>query len=223
MEDDEKFWRITDESIFKEKAVNYIDHHVNFIYDNLENPEVAIFKNEDLKKKIRDNIRIYDRVFDNSKDNDEIIKMGLSIVLEDIKNWSNFSRDTDSPLDKIMLRAIIDAVYQCKYLCLAYVSANPLLPEEFIEDLIYVSSPYFRFSEWDNEHVKAVTESIAYKEKPNESERLLALYDIDRLGAAVVPMRLDMRALYSLNKSEEFKEKYKEFLLLINPDEEEDE
>lgn len=223
MDENEKFWRIKNEDEFKEKVVDYIDHHINFIYDNLDNPEISISKNENVKNKIRNKIREYDKIFDNSRNNDEIIYAGLPIVLSDTKNWSNFSRNIDSPLDKIMLRALIDTVYHCKYLCLAYVSANPLLPEEFIEDLIYVSSPYFNFSEWDDEHVKAVTESMAYRERPINSERLLALYDKHRLRYDPVPIRLDMKALYSLNRSEEFKEKYKSFLLLTSNEENDEE
>ena len=197
-----KDWRITDEQQFYLKALKHIDNHVESFMKRL------YFCTTDLKKirSIRSRYNAYKDISD--KFIKEKIRAGLWIVLEDLDNWKSFSSGPHTDLNEIMLRTIISNTYQCNYVCLLYVSMNIDLTEEFIEDLIYVSSPLFKFNEWDDKHVEAVTNCAASGINANKSKELIELYGKKRLTNRPIDIKIDLSEVGCGRMSEKFRSKY---------------
>ena len=202
-----KSWRINDENEFYEKAEKYINNHLEEFTDNLE-------------KRIRSK-EVCDYIFKRYKAykaNSEFfcieskISNMLDIVLKDVYDWNEFSLSFDSKPEDIMLRVLISNIFKCDYVCLSFISKNPLLSEEFLEDCIYASSDLFSFDEWDDDHVKAVTNCAASGYAEDECSDLLELYDNSRLISKPVNIRLDLEEIMKSRHSEYFRSKYRYML-----------
>lgn len=209
-----KSWRITDEQIFFDQANKYLEHHLMNFIENLDQNIRSKEKANDIWKKYR----IYQKRCDNSYYIDDIkfkIKDMLEICLEDVDNWVRFSNDINSSLNEIMLRIIINSQFNCSYVSNLYLSKNPNLTEEFVEDCIYVSSDLFRFDEWDDIHVDAVTLAASLCEVEYCSPTLLELYDKDRLSNKIIPIKLDLQEFCCNCKNTVFASKYYSYLNMV--------
>lgn len=197
-----KYWRITNEQEFYEKAEKYIHEHVERFMNN----GYLNIKNGRKAKLIRSNYDEYKSIPDQYTY--EKITAGLYVVLEDIDDWSSFSSSTDTPLDEIMLRALINRIFKCDYVCILLTSVNKYLTEDFIDDIIYVSSNYFKFEEWDDEHVEAVSTCAAKMKIPNKFDDMIKLYGKDRAGDKLINIKFDFTKINPIGKSKHFLDKY---------------
>lgn len=203
----EKSWRIKDEQEFLRQANHYLEQHLENFMDNVDTQIVDRKKRKEVWRKFN----IYRRNSINSVYVNNIrlkISDMLRIVLEDVKNWIEFSLNKESPLDEIMLRLIINSQFNCSYVSHLFISVNPNLTEEFVEDAIYVSSNLFEFDEWDDKHVNAVVDAASHYIPENVCVSLLELYDKKRLTDKVIPIRINLKEFCCINKNPVFTLKY---------------
>ena len=198
-----KSWRITSEQEFYQKANVYITKHAKRFYEVLEER----FKNNPIKLDELQS-KHYDFVtLPNHMVKDRVL-FGLDFVLNDIDDWKEFSGGVNSSLDDIMLRLLISNIFRVDYVCSLFVTSNTKLTEEFIEDYIYASSYLFKFDEWDDTHVNAVTSCAASGLNSNQCKELLELYDKSRLRDKPINIKLDLSDITLYDKSPEFINKY---------------
>mgnify|MGYP002624131305 FL=1 len=210
-DEDNRRWRLS-EFEFYEKAETYLENHLEIFTDELEVRVKSDSKCDALFKKYKKFKK--KKVYVNR---DEKIKDLLNILLEDLVDWREFSINPDSSMEDIMLRLLISVVYNCNYVCSLFVSYNPNLTEEFIEDYLYVGSGYFSFDEWDDKHVDVISSCIATGDNDSDNEAVVKLYDKDRLRGKPIGAKLDLEEiiLRGNNCSEEFKNKYKYIALKL--------
>ena len=202
-----KTWRITDEHEFLVRADKYLSRHLKEFIENMEDSIHSETKARSIWNKYESYRENEDKFSLEAK-----VKGMLSIVLEDVKNWGEFSSDPKSTLDDIMLRFLISRVFGCSYASYLIISSNPYLTEAFIEDCIYVSSDLFKFSEWDDEHVKAVTDCAASKIPENKCDYLVELYGKKRLSDKAIPIRLNLSETITYRRSGQYINKYQSYI-----------
>lgn len=201
MESKNKIWRFSSEDEFLDYAIEYVTNHVDSIVE-----KINTFPNDKAKKlksKIKDYCFIYRFKYANKYD---LLKIGISIVIEDVDNWREFSSDVFSPLKDIVTRAILGKMFKVNYVCYTLLYRNENITEDFLEDMIYIDSPLFSFDEWDDQHVTAVCNCAAALNKMNDDEELKKVYRNRELTANKIKIRLN---LDEYNVSKEFLNKYK--------------
>ena len=147
---------------------------------------------------------------------------------KELKDWLDFSLFPQSELD-IRKRAVDDALYKTHSLCYSYVCRFSKLSEEFIEDLMFITSPFYEI-DYDNKEnrnfivdlidldittksqlEKAITRLS--KSRPVDSG-LLNKFHGNRKVKNVASDRLDWFYLYKFqNLSDEFIKKHKTLIL----------
>ena len=201
MESKNKIWRFSSEDEFLDYAIEYVTNHVDSIVE-----KINTFPNDKAKKlksKIKDYYFIYRFKYTNKYD---LLKIGISIVIEDVDNWREFSSDAFSPLKDIVTRAILGKMFKANYVCYTLLYNNENITEDFLEDMIYIDSPLFSFDEWNDQHVTAVCNCAAALNKMNNDEELKKVYHNRELTANKIKIRLN---LDEYNVSKEFLNKYK--------------
>lgn len=201
MESKNKIWRFSSEDEFLDYAIEYVTNHIDNIVE-----KINTFPNDKAKKlksKIKDYYFIYRFKYTNKYD---LLKIGISIVIEDVDNWREFSSDAFSPLKDIVTRAILGKMFKANYVSYTLLYHNENITEDFLEDMIYIDSPLFSFDEWDDQHVTAVCNCAAALNKMNDDEELKKVYHNRELTANKIKIRLN---LDEYNVSKEFLNKYK--------------
>ncbi len=201
-----KPWRFVTEEEYYKEAIKYMTKHVNSFAENLD-----VFK-EDKKMSILHNISKYNKLYNSGNFKPyNLLKEGVDIVREDVKGWGEFSSATDSALNDIMIRALIGKEFKFNYVATCLLHCNMLITEDFMEDMIYVESNLFKFEEWDDIHVKAVTDCAANSNIEVDDTELLKLYGEDRLAYQTIPIKFNFND-YNGRLSSEFIEKYKNII-----------
>lgn len=170
-----KDWRMTEDEFYK-WIRKYLDFKIEQFKDRLSGQPCTQY-NYEARKLIRG--------FELTKDKYNInwyLDKARNIVIKDVDDWSYTSGCPATSIKELMLRAIYGKLYDFNYLAYCTLWINKNINEDAIEDLIYISSGLFSFKEWDDEHVKAVCDSAAKLIIPQEDERLIELYGIDRLN-----------------------------------------
>ena len=201
MKSEDKIWRFSSEDEFLDYAIEYVTNHINKIEEKIDT-----FPNDKakmLKSKIKDYRFMYIFRYSNKYD---LLKIGISIVIEDVDNWGEFSSDAFSPLKDIVTRAILGKMFKVNYVCYTLLYHNENITEDFLEDMIYIDSPLFSFDEWDDQHVTAVCNCAAASNKMNDDEELKKVYYNRELTASKIKVRFN---LDEYNVSKEFLNKYK--------------
>ena len=160
-------------------------------------------KSKKLKSKIKDYYFIYRFKYNHKYD---LLKIGVSIVIEDVYDWREFSSDAFSSLKDIVTRAILGKMFKVNYVCFTLLYHNENITEDFLEDMIYIDSPLCSFDEWDDQHVTAVCNCAAASNKINDDEELKKVYYNRELTASKIKVRFN---LDEYNVSKEFLNKYK--------------
>ena len=200
MESKNKTWRFSSEDEFLDYAIEYITNHVDSIVEKIDT-----FPNDKarkLKSKIKDYF-LYRFRYSNKYD---LLKIGISIVIEDVDNWGEFSSDAFSPLKDIVTRAILGKMFKVNYVCYILLYHNEYITEDFLEDMIYIDSPLFSFDEWDDNHVAAVCNCAANSNRMIDDEGLKEIYKDHSLTTSKIKIRFN---LDEYNVSREFLDKYK--------------
>ena len=204
MKSKNKIWRFSSEDEFLDYAIEYVTNHIDSIVE-----KINTFPNDKAKKlksKIKDYYFIYRFKYTNKYD---LLKIGISIVIEDVDNWREFSSDAFSPLKDIITRAILGKMFKVNYVCRTLLYHNEYITEDFLEDMIYIDSPLFSFDEWDDQHVTAVCNCAAALNKMNDDEELKKVYHNRELTANKIKIRFN---LDEYNVSKEFLNKYKKHI-----------
>ena len=81
------------------------------------------------------------------------------IMKKNVDEWAEFSLAVDRDPEEILLRILLDHYY-CEdpgaTVCISYLGNNILLDEQFVKEVIYITSGFFDFDDWDDEHVDVV-------------------------------------------------------------------
>ena len=109
-------------------------------------------------------------------DPEEVIKAAGAILKEDIKDWINFSASKNSSIDDIILRIIIGKIANFNYVCLNYIYINETITGEMLDDIVYVSSNFFSFDDWDDRHVNIVSKCAGVQIAINKDPDMIKLY-----------------------------------------------
>ena len=83
-----------------------------------------------------------------------------------ISDWSSFSLQPQPEKD-IRRRAIIDTLYNNEMICMAYIAQHSQLTIEFIKELLYIASPFFKFEYYNQEVIDWYSEFL----NSNKSDR----------------------------------------------------
>ena len=199
MESKNKIWRFSSEDEFLDYAIEYVTNHIDNMVERID----TFDKSKKLKSKIKDYYFIYKFKYTNKYD---LLKLGISIVIEDVNNWGEFSSDAFSQLKDIVTRAILGKMFKVNYVCYTLLYHNENITEDFLEDMIYIDSPLFSFDEWDDQHVSAVCNCAAASNKMKDDKELKKVYNDRELTAGKIKVRFN---LDEYNVSEEFLDKYK--------------
>lgn len=200
----DKYWRIQSEDKFNKIAFNYLYNKIN----EFEQDKLPKYKYNPRVNSIRNKIKKFKDIYESGDYNiEDVIKAGMRVVLEDVEDWGTISSSATTPLQEIVIRSILSVQYKCNYISICLIYNNINLNEDFIEDIMYIYSGLFRFNEWDDEHVNAVTNCIANRDKMNNNEALLNLYDKYRLKASTIPVKFNLND-YCGELSREFLDKY---------------
>ena len=87
----------------------------------------------------------------------------------DCKEWLEFSSVQQSE-DAIRERALYDALHNTNSICYSYICKNSIMREEFIEELMFISSELFDFEYYDQEHIDMVVNLIDQGFKSREEQ-----------------------------------------------------
>ena len=199
MKSKNKTWRFSSEDEFLDYAIEYVTNHIDNMVERID----TFDKSKKLKSKIKDYYFIYRFKYTNKYD---LLKIGISIVIEDVDNWGEFSSDAFSPLKDIVTRAILGKMFKVNYVCFTLLYHNENITEDFLEDMIYIDSPLFSFDEWDDQHVTAVCNCAAASNRMKYDKELKKVYHDRELTAGKIKVRFN---LDEYNVSEEFLDKYK--------------
>ena len=132
----------------------------------------------------------------------------LQALANNVKDWVEFSIKPEK-LEDIAFRLIIFEKFGISLCCLSYICQYSSLPEDFIDDIIFITSGQFSFTKWDDEHVHTIVKSM--EDNDFENENLLRLFP----GYDGRPLhdRIDWVGVYKYQKiSSEFAESHKVFL-----------
>lgn len=204
-----KYWRYSSKDDFYNDAVEYLTKHV------LEYEEKIKYEDNDAKyKPIRSYIRDYKEIIRRQncqRFHKQLFDIGAKIVCEDVDDWRLFSSSVSSSLKDITLRVLIGKEAKFNYVSVLLLSHNMKLTEDFIEDMIYMDSALFKFEDWDDEHVAAVTYCAANRIPYNESEEIRKLYPNKKLTTKIPAIRFNFND-YNGELSRDFLNKYRPYI-----------
>lgn len=206
-------WRMTEEE-FNLKVDKLIDDTVKRLQDKVDSSDKNYI---DLKFRLSKYYKCKP---------EEKLEFGKKIVLADMDRWIDISNsDSKDDIDEIVTRLILTSLEDRSYICFIYFSnAIAELSEDFINDVVYIDSGYFRFKDWDDEHVNAIVDALDHSDKcnkgkynkpgiryidPEYQKKLSDLYQDNSIVFEAIRNRIDWKCLLSSNCfSNEFKEKH---------------
>ena len=203
MKKSNKYWRYSSIDEFYIDALSYLDKEIKRIEETLYN------FNTMTRLGLKENITIYNRIRNNKfydYDTKEILELGCKIVKRDVNDWARFSNAYDSSINDITIRVILGNLFNFNYVSICTLSHNKLLTEDFIKDLLYMTSGYFSFDEWDDDHVDAILDCIKNNQAPIYNDKMKKLYSKERLSKKKIPVKFDFYNSY--NYTEEFTKEY---------------
>lgn len=201
-----KSYRITNEQEFYDEAIKYVDYLSKKFIGKMDER----FANNKNKKR---NLTKKYQEFQNTKLSEfrlkkDILKSGISLILEDVDGWGEFSCDKNASQKEIMLRIIMGNMFNCDLVSTLMISTNSNITENFVKDCIYASSFLFDFNEWDDKHVEVVSSCAASGLPANKSKELIELYGKKRLDNKRISVKFDFDAFNLNNLTEDFKNKF---------------
>ena len=79
----------------------------------------------------------------------------VQLLANNVDDWTNFSLNPTS-LKEVMVRLIAGKQHNVSLCCISYICSSTLINEEFIKDMMYVTSPFFSFSSWEDDVVESI-------------------------------------------------------------------
>ena len=158
-------WTFNSKEEFFNYALKMVNDHIDRIDKNID----TVFTDVHVRDQIKTKIEKYHKQYDNKNvaPLNKIIN-GLSIALQDTKEWASFSTNVSQETYKdIMTRSILNGLIGCDYLCYDFLVFNVFTDVQFIRDIIYTSSIYFdidKFIEYDEDHINNAVKEIISKE-----------------------------------------------------------
>ena len=148
----------------------------------------------------------------------------------DTKDWADFSL-SDHNEDDIRVRILAQTYFGEDCISVSYMLSASKVSEEFLEELMFITSPLFDFSYYDQDHIDAVCKFYSldkkgqeeFKKKIYESdiydkkfkEALVSLKPLSEINCSKSNNKLDWFNIINYqNVSENFLDKYAENIKL---------
>lgn len=206
MKQEGKTWRFSRKK-FYEKLDLFLDQGLDeYIKELSEIEDLDSFRRDKLKALIKARKEHYEITDSKALKNKYRIDK-LKAVANNVKDWAKFSTNPES-LEDIGFRVIVFEKFGISLCCLSYICHYSTLPEDFIDDIIFITSGLFSFNKWDDVHVHAIVKSIEDNDFKNENLlKLFSGYNGHKLND-----RLDWREISRYQKlSSEFIESHRNF------------
>ena len=203
MKQEGKTWRFSRKK-FYEKLDLFLDQGLDEYIKELSRMEKLDSFHRDILKARKEHYEITDSK--KIKNKCRIDK--LKALSNNVKDWVNFSTKPEK-LEDIAFRVIIFEKFGISLCCLNYICQYSHLPEDFIDDIIFITSGQFSFNKWDDVHVHAIVKSIEDNDFKNEN--LLRLFPAYK-GNKKLRNRIGWNEIYKYQKlSSEFKKSHINF------------
>ena len=206
MKQEGKTWRFSRKK-FYEKLDLFLDQGLDEYIKELSTMEkLDSFHRDILKASIKARKEHYEITDSKALKNKYRIDK-LKAVANNVKDWVKFSTNPES-LEDIAFRVIVFEKFGISLCCLSYICHYSTLPEDFIDDIIFITSGLFSFNKWDDTHVHAIVKSIEDNDFKNENLlKLFSGYNGHKLND-----RLDWREISRYQKlSSEFIESHRNY------------
>ena len=207
MKQEGKTWRFSRKK-FYEKLDLFLDQGLDeYIKELIAIEKLDSFRLDILKASIKARKEHYE-ITDSKKIKNKCRIDKLKALSNNVKDWANFSTKPEK-LEDIAFRVIIFEKFGISLCCLNYICQYSHLPEDFIDDIIFITSGQFSFSKWDDVHVHAIVKSIEDNDFKNEN--LLRLFPAYK-GNKKLCNRISWNEIYKYQKlSSEFKKSHINF------------
>ena len=154
MKQEGKTWRFSRKK-FYEKLDLFLDQGLDeYIKELIAIEKLDSFRLDILKASIKARKEHYE-ITDSKKIKNKCRIDKLKALSNNVKDWANFSTKPEK-LEDIAFRVIIFEKFGISLCCLNYICQYSHLPEDFIDDIIFITSGQFSFSKWDDVHVHAI-------------------------------------------------------------------
>ena len=206
MKQEGKTWRFSRKK-FYEKLDLFLDQGLDeYIKELIAIEKLDSFRLDILKASIKARKEQYE-ITDSKKIKNKCRIDKLKALSNNVKDWVNFSTKPEK-LEDIAFRVIIFEKFGISLCCLNYICQYSHLPEDFIDDIIFITSGQFSFNKWDDVHVHAIVKSIEDNDFKNENLlKLFSGYNGHKLND-----RLDWREISRYQKlSSEFIESHRNY------------
>ena len=206
MKQEGKTWRFSRKK-FYEKLDLFLDQGLDeYIKELSEIEDLDSFQRDKLKALIKARKEYYEITDSKALKNKYRIDK-LKAVANNVKDWAKFSTNPES-LEDIAFRVIVFEKFGISLCCLSYICHYSTLPEDFIDDIIFITSGLFSFNKWDDTHVHAIVKSIEDNDFKNENLlKLFSGYNGHKFND-----RLDWREISRYQKlSSEFIESHRNY------------
>lgn len=158
------------------------------------------------------------------------LKDAGQILKKNVSDWAKFSLSLDSDPKEIIMRILLD-YYYCEdpsaTVCISYLGSNELLDEQFVKETIYLTSGFFRYEEWDDEHVDLMTKAALCTDLSEITKLLKTLYTDKRIEEVfgkgknrknrLIPIIFPINSS-TIKYSKEFTELYIKYARYNNPE-----
>ena len=207
MKQEGKTWRFSRKK-FYEKLDLFLDQGLDeYIKELSEIEDLDSFQRDKLKALIKARKEHYE-ITDSKKIKNKCRIDKLKALSNNVKDWVNFSTKPEK-LEDIAFRVIIFEKFGISLCCLNYICQYSHLPEDFIDDIIFITSGQFSFNKWDDVHVHEIVKSIEDNDFKNEN--LLRLFPAYK-GNKKLRNRIGWNEIYKYQKlSSEFKKSHINF------------
>ena len=207
MKQEGKTWRFSRKK-FYEKLDLFLDQGLDEYIKELSTMEkLDSFRRDILKTLIKARKEHYE-ITDSKKIKNKCRIDKLKALSNNVKDWVNFSTKPEK-LEDIAFRVIIFEKFGISLCCLNYICQYSHLPEDFIDDIIFITSGQFSFNKWDDVHVHAIVNSI--EDNDFKTENLLRLFPVYK-GNKKLRNRIGWNEIYKYQKlSSEFKKSHINF------------
>ena len=207
MKQEGKTWRFSRKK-FYEKLDLFLDQGLDEYIKELSTMEkLDSFRRDILKASIKARKEHYE-ITDSKKIKNKCRIDKLKALSNNVKDWVNFSIKPEK-LEDIAFRVIIFEKFGISLCCLNYICQYSHLQEDFIDDIIFITSGQFSFNKWDDVHVHAIVKSIEDNDFKNEN--LLRLFPAYK-GNKKLHDRIGWKEIYKYQKlSSEFKKSHINF------------
>ena len=153
-------WYYTEKE-FWFKVVDFIADRTEDIYLNAD----TLFRSKErianYRRRYKGFLKDISNNFTSILYNDKLLSEGLALVSRDTADYFDISMEPDTPLEEISFRLILDAICNTNLICTALICKyNNNLTEEFLDNMIYITSGVFDFDTWDEEHVQLVIDTF---------------------------------------------------------------